>query len=53
MLPSVSSMLLSVPFVGLYYRGQRREDLERKYLEVYHPIDERVPRLRQLPDPSV
>ena len=21
-------------FVGLYYRGQRREDLEREYLEV-------------------
>ena len=42
---------LRVLFVGLYYRGQRREDLERKYFEVYHPIDERVPRLRQLPDP--
>ena len=39
-----------VVFVGHYYRGQRREDLEREYLEVYHPIDERVPRLRQLPD---
>ena len=37
-------------FVGLYYRGQRHEDLEREYLEVYHPIDERVPRVRQLPD---
>ena len=37
-------------FVGLYYRGQRREDLEREYLEVYHPIDEHVPRVRQLPD---
>ena len=36
--------------VGLYWRGQRQEDLEREYLEVYHPIDERVPRLRQLPD---
>ena len=36
--------------VGLYVRGQRHEDLERDYLEVYHPIDERVPRLRQLPD---
>ena len=36
--------------VGLYYRGQRREDLEREYLEIYHPIDERVPRFRQLPD---
>ena len=36
--------------VGLYYRGQRREDLEREYLEIYHPIDERVPRFRQLPE---
>ena len=36
--------------VGLYYHGQRRTDLEREYLEVYHPIDERVPRFRQLPD---
>ena len=36
--------------VGLYYRGQRREDLERDYVENYHPIDERVPRFRQLPD---
>ena len=25
-------------FVGLYYRGERREDWEREYLEVYHPI---------------
>ncbi len=41
-----------VVFVGHYYRGQRREDLEREYLEVYHPIDERVPRLRQLPGQS-
>ena len=37
-------------FAQAYYRGQRREDLERAYLEHYHPIDERVPRLRQLPD---
>ena len=37
-------------FVGLYYRGHRREDLEREYLENYHSIDERVPRFRQLPD---
>ncbi len=39
-----------VLFAQAYYRGQRREDLERAYLEHYHPIDERVPRLRQLPD---
>ena len=41
---------IRVLFVGLYYRGQRRTDLEREYLEIYHPIDERVPRVRQLPD---
>ena len=41
---------IRVLFVGLYYHGQRRTDLEREYLEVYHPIDERVPRFRQLPD---
>ncbi len=37
-------------FIGGYSRGQRREDEEREYLEIYHPTDERVPRLRQLPD---
>ena len=37
-------------FVGLYYRGERDEDVEREYLGVYHPIDERVPRMQQLPD---
>ena len=36
-------------FVGIYYRGHRREDLEREYLEVYHPTDERIPRLRRRP----
>ncbi len=41
---------LRVHFVGVYSRGQRREDLEREYIENYHPIDERVPRFRQLPD---
>ena len=30
-------------FIGLYYRGQRAEELEREYLEDYHPTDERVP----------
>ena len=34
-------------FVGLYYRGERREDPERDCLEVYHPIDERIPRVRR------
>ena len=35
--------------VGLYYRGQRRDDLEREYLDTYHALDERVARFRQLP----
>ncbi len=38
---------------GLYYRGERHEDLEREYLDIYHPIDESVPRFRQLPDSRV
>ena len=40
---------LQISFVGLYYRGERRPDLEREYLTVYHPLDECVPRFRQLP----
>ncbi len=40
---------IRVRFVGLYYRGHRRTDLEREYVEDYHAIDERIPRFRQLP----
>ena len=40
-------------FVGIYKRGQRYEDLEREWLEVYHPINECVPRFLQLPDSQV
>ena len=36
--------------LGLYYRGEPRKDLERDYLENYHPADERVPRFRRLAD---
>ena len=36
--------------VGFYSEGQRHEEEEREYLQVYHPIDERVPRVRRLPD---
>ena len=39
-----------VLFAAAYYRGERRPDLERDYLENYHNWDERVPRLRRLPD---
>ena len=38
---------------GLYRRGERQEDIEREYLEKYHPFDERVARVRQLPDSRV
>ena len=37
-------------FAGIYRRGERRRDLEREYFDVYHPWDERLPRLRKLPD---
>ncbi|MDE0164731.1 MAG: helix-turn-helix transcriptional regulator [Bryobacterales bacterium] len=36
--------------LGFFYRGQRRPDLEREYLEVYHPINEAIPRHLQLPE---
>ena len=32
------------------YRGERRPEMERSYFLDYFPGDERVPRLRQLPD---
>ena len=32
------------------YRGQRHEEWERRYFADYYPRDERIPRLRQLPD---
>ena len=39
--------------LGLYYRGEPRRDLEREYLQNYHPVDERVPRFRRLADRRV
>ena len=44
---------VQVLFGQTYYRGEPREDLAREYLDIYHPIDERVPRIRQLPDSRV
>ena len=32
------------------FRGQRKEEWERRYFDVYYPVDERVPRVRTLPD---
>ena len=37
-------------FVRFCYRGERRHDLEKVYFNVYHPHDERVPRVRSLRD---
>ena len=37
-------------FRACYYRGEHNEELERYYFRHYHHRDERVPRLRQLPD---
>ena len=42
-----------VLFGRLFYRDQRHPELEREYIEIYHPHDERVPRVRQLPDSRV
>ena len=41
---------VKVFFARFYFRGQRRQDWEHEYFIVYHPVDERLPRLRQLPD---
>ena len=35
------------------YRGERREDLEREYFEDFHAIDERIPRVRRLPESRI
>ena len=37
-------------FAGTYRRGQRRQDLERGYFDTYFLIDERVPRIKHLPE---
>ena len=35
------------------YRGERHEEWEREYFTDYYPLDERVPRLRRLPDSRI
>ena len=41
---------VKVDFARFCFRGQRREDFEQIYLHDYWPRDERIPRLRRLPD---
>ena len=36
-------------FMWTCHRGQRRRDLERLWMETYHPVDEAIPRVRRLP----
>ena len=44
---------VEVLFAQFCFRGQRREDLERLFFGTYHAVDERIPRIRQLPDSQV
>ena len=37
-------------YAGFFRGGQRLTEVEREYFAVYYPVDERMPRLRQLPD---
>ena len=40
-------------FARFCYRGQRRPDFENGYFTLYYPLDERIPRVRALPDSEV
>ena len=40
-------------FARLCYRGEHHPDLLREYFKVFHPLDERIPRMRRLPDSQV
>lgn len=44
---------IETSFARFCYRGERRRELEREYFLVYHPADERVPRLLGLPDSRI
>ena len=37
-------------FARFCYRGERHAELEREYFGVWHAVDERLPRIRRLPD---
>ena len=41
---------IDIFFASFCYRGQRDRQQERRYFERYYPDDERVPRVRRLPD---
>lgn len=41
---------IDIFFAQFCYRGQRHIELEREYFRTYHAVDERLPRIRTLPD---
>ena len=41
---------IRIYFAWSFFRGQRHREIERDYFENYYTVDERVPRLRHLPD---
>lgn len=41
---------IRIYYAGFFYHGQRHPEWEREYFDVYFPLDERIPRLLQLPD---
>ena len=49
----VSREDVDIFFARVLYRGEPRPELEREYFEVHHPVDERLPRLRRLPDSRI
>ena len=41
---------IQVYLARFFFRGYRHHEFEREYFDVYFPLDERLPRLRRLPD---
>lgn len=44
---------IDIFFARFCYRGQLHAEWQREYFEVFHALDERIPRLRHLPDSRV
>jgi len=44
---------LEISFARFCFRGERNRELERQYFEDYLPRDERIPRVRKLPDSRI
>ena len=44
---------IDISLAKVCYGGQRHRECEREYLGSYHEHDERLPRVRQLPDSEV